>query len=63
MFHMQLHDKEFISADTVSGAEYLYTGCRHSPHANTASRLFSFNVNKDLINVSWTQANISAGSW
>jgi len=63
MFHMQLHDMEFIPADTVSGAEYLYTGCRHSPHANTASRLFSFNVNKDPTNVSWTQTNIFAGSW
>jgi hypothetical protein len=53
MSHMQLHDMEFISADTVSGAEYLHTGCRDSPHANTASRLFSFNVNK----CDWPRSN------
>jgi hypothetical protein len=67
MFHTQLHDMEFISADIVSGVEYLHTGCRDSPHANTVSRLFSFNVNKvsaqDPTNVSWTQTNIFAGSW
>lgn len=53
MFHMQLHDMEFISADTVSGVEYLHTACANSPHANTASRLFSFNVNR----CEWPRSN------
>jgi len=53
MFHMQLHDMEFISADNVSGVEYLHTICRDCPHANTASRLFFFNVNK----CEWPRSN------
>ena len=67
MFHMQLHDMEFISADTVSGVAYVHTVCTDSPHANTVSWSFPLmltNVSdQDPTNVSWTQTNISAGSW
>jgi hypothetical protein len=66
MFHMQLHQMQFIHVGTAQGVQYLCTGYRGSPHAMLPKGRFPSMLtnlsDQDPMNVAWAQTNAFAGS-